>query len=140
MNFPKADSDAGVLQIDMTPMIDVVFLLVIFWLEVAAIDSSAADSSVLPPGSQLAQRRLTGQPVVIQVRPGAGRIYDFRSRQYDLAGVAARLQALGGDSGELHRPVLIRADGAADSRSVAALLAVLADLGVRQVDFAARLQ
>jgi biopolymer transport protein ExbD len=142
MNFPTAQSDLGDAKIDMTPMIDVVFLLVIFWLAVTAVSSPTMDSSVLPPASRLAQRSLAAQRVVLQVRPGAGAVYDFRSRLYDLAGIARRLETLaaGGAGRELGRPVLIRVDGMADSRNVAALLAVLRDLGVRRVDFAARIE
>ena len=144
MQFPQAQGESSGAGIDMTPMIDVVFLLVIFWMVVTAISVPDRDSSVLPPVSELAQRDLAAQRVVVQVRRGEQAVYGFRGRQYDLPALGRRLAALAADrpgsAGALGRPVLIRVDGLADSRRVSALLGVLRGLGVRRVDFAARIQ
>ena len=143
MRFPSDNQAAGPRRIDMTPMIDVVFLLVIFWMVVTSIASPTADRSVAPPASRLATRNLAGQRLVLQVRTGSGAVYGFRSQRYELGSLVRRLRMLtvrGREGGPvLARPVLIRADGAADSRHVTQLLGVLRRLGVRRVDFAARL-
>ena len=144
MQFPQVEPESGGSGIDMTPMIDVVFLLVIFWMVVTAISTPDRDSAVLPPESEHATRDLAARRVVLQVRRGQGACYAFRDRLHDLAALGVRLRMLSDDSAGgapvLGRPVLIRADGLADSRNVAALLGLLRRLGVRRVDFAARVQ
>jgi biopolymer transport protein ExbD len=138
MNFPHAEQATTEAPIDMTPMIDVVFLLVIFWLVVTSIASPTADRTVLPPASERAARSLLAPRVTIHVRPGEGAVYRLRSATYDLDALADRLALLAADAPFSRRPVLIRADGGADCRAVSALLGVLGRLGVQRVDFAAR--
>ena len=143
MQFPRIQNESNGTQIDMTPMIDVVFLLVTFWMVVTAISSPDSDGAVLPPVSKLAERGLAAQRVVLQVRRGESAVFGFRGRVYDLPSLARRLDVLAerepGGRSVLGRDVLIRVDGFADSGRVGALLGVLRRLGVRRVDFAARI-
>ena len=144
MQFPQFEPESSGARIDMTPMIDVVFLLVIFWMVVTAVSTPDRDSAVLPPASEHAGRDLASRRVVLQVRRGQRTVYAFRGRLYDLSTLAVRLRMLSDDSADgvhvLGRAVLIRADGLSDSRKVAALLGLLRRLGVRRVDFAARIE
>lgn len=115
------------IQINMTPMIDMVFLLLIFFLAAASFAKNERQVNIQLPTS--AGSKALSQPskqlVINIMQDGA---IDVASKQYDRAQFSAFLaERLRDDpQGE----ILIRADGGSRHRDFAEVVRLCRDLGV----------
>jgi len=115
------------LQINMTPMIDMVFLLLIFFLAAASFAKQERHVDIhLPSSSGSKALSEPSKQLVINILQDGG--IDVASKQYDHAGFAAFLAERLRDAPE--REILIRADGGSHHRDFAEVVRMCRDLGV----------
>lgn len=138
MKFQSATHRSRTLETDMTPMIDIVFQLLLFFLTTTQLASMAKVKLDLPRerGEQLGRGEEPG--LIVNLRSdGAMLVQDEEVSPPELAAMAARAmaerRARGGP--ESLRPV-VRADRAAPAETLNALLSTLRDAGVEGVTFA----
>lgn len=115
------------LGVNLTPMIDVVFLLVIFFM--VATEFSEIERSIdlhLPTAAQAGEGAPPPQTRVVTIYQG-GRI-ELDGRPVSLAQLAIRLSE--GVSGESNRQVEVRGDGRCDFQHIAAAMAACREAGV----------
>jgi len=128
------------LQLNMTPMIDIVFLLIIFFMTVAEFARLETESVHLPVADQAKIEDTT--PVgrlLINLRENgdiviAKRAYDHRGFLELLKSEAERYRSA---SGAVRVAVLIRADGEAQFGGVQRIMLSCARAGIWQVSVAA---
>jgi biopolymer transport protein ExbD len=127
MRFRARAADEPSLQ--LVGMVDVVFLLVIFWMMVTALGGPKLDARIRPPASGLARG---GEPAALTVQVGAadGPVL-VDGEPVARGGIVPAVEALPPG------PILLRADGAAPAGRVASVLAELQTTG-RAVDLAVR--
>lgn len=138
MKFRTASQRSRTLETDMTPMIDIVFQLLIFFLTTTQLASMARVELELPRerGEQLGRGEQPGLIVNLR-RDGVLLVLDEVVTREQLAAMAARALAerqARGDTDSL-RPV-VRADRGAPAESLNALLTTLRDAGIGGVNFA----
>lgn len=124
---------------NMTPMVDVVFLLIIFFVLVAQITSSERLELELP---SLAEEGLAetprGQRLVINIAPDGRRRFasdDYSAGAAGLTDLGAALRAA--LRREPNSEVLVRAAGAASYEQVQPVLRLCSETGVRRVHIVA---
>ncbi len=138
------DPSTEATAVDLTAMIDVIFLLLIFWMTVAHMAGGGAgeaggvntprsdatrrleiprDLLVIEVGADPASLTIVGQPPTLRLGTSEAD-FDRLVRAIEEAGAPAH--------------VLIRADGLADASAVQAVLAGLRSAGVDQVGLAVR--
>ncbi|NOZ21061.1 MAG: biopolymer transporter ExbD [Planctomycetes bacterium] len=128
------------LHLNMTPMIDVVFLLIIFFMTVAEFsrieteevelpvaDEAAVEESV-PPGRVVINVDKDGRLVVSKQQ------VDFSTLQGWLRGEAQQHRI---GKGEINLQVLVRSDGRADFGRIQDIMLECARNGIWQISFAA---
>ncbi|KPJ56237.1 MAG: hypothetical protein AMS16_02790 [Planctomycetes bacterium DG_58] len=127
---------------NMTPMIDVVFLLIIFFLAAAQLSVGGEDDIELPVASEarLAER-LNRDSITIEVKsvPGgagfsvSGKGYSYRELLKNL-----RIQVEAGElRGEPAPPIILRADLRVAYKQVQELMFDCAAMGIQVFDFQA---
>ncbi len=125
---------------NMTPMIDIVFLLIIFFITVSQVSEARNEKLDLP--AELAAEEQSPVKVVVNITRD-GRIVidgsDVSLPQMDQY-VAGKIAAAGGAGSEQLVKVLIRADENGVSATVNDVLTHLSELNVRQVKVAVREQ
>jgi len=127
-------------SMNMTPMIDIVFLLIIFFITVSQVSEARNEKLDLP--AELAAEKQEPVQVVVNITRD-GRVVldgaDVTLPQLDQY-VASRIAAAGGAGSEHLVKVLIRADENGASAGVNDVLTHLNELNVRQVKVAVREQ
>ena len=119
--------------INMTPMIDIVFLLIIFFMTVSQVSEVNRERLALPqqPGAE------DQKPVVLTINVTADGAIVVSGRVHDLSGlialVADELARLGDDPTRL--TVVLRADRNADTSVVNSIVEPLARMDIRKVRF-----
>ena len=129
--MPLKQTNDDALQLNLTPMIDVVFLLVIFFMAATQFaDAERAIDLDLPDvpsaGTNLAA---PSEPVIVSVDSAGGVAID--SRSVTLAQLTEDLRTAADDRHELE--VLIHGDAGADFQHVAAALAACRSAGVSEL-------
>jgi len=119
------------LGIDLTPMIDVTFLLIIFWLVVTSVAPSEPVRELELPAASVRQAAGAGHPVMIDVTGESVRPIWWLGRAFSLAELDEQLTArpLSG------RAVVLRADRRADAALVARLARLCYGRGAESVAF-----
>ena len=121
-------------KLNMTSLIDVVFLLLIFFMVTTTFEKQAKLKIELPEATEKIQTNAKEQ-IVISISQKGG-IYlnnnELLNSQYD--SIANGLKGMLGD-GEIP-PVVIRADANAAHKHVVTVMDVLADLGFKSVSIA----
>jgi biopolymer transport protein ExbD len=131
------------LSMDMTPMIDVVFLLIIFFLASAALSVGAGEEEIQLPEASEARpsERLNPETITIEVKPVAdGAAYSVSGKGYGYAELLRRLRVQVETAGLLRRaapPVILRADFRVPYRYIQQLMFDCAAMGIEQFDFQA---
>lgn len=132
MNFVRA-GERRTGRFNMTPMIDVVFQLIIFFMYTSTFASMVRTPVDLP--KQQGERELSREssPIVVDVTH-EGRIL-VAGLASDLEGLRKIVQAeaeerFGGDAGQVK--VLVRADRGAQARHVNVVVRALTSAGVRR--------
>ena len=135
----KKEPEAGGVELNLTPMIDVVFNLIVFFMIVTDLAQREIDEVSLPRSETAVAdasengrvivnilRGETGEEVRVRVK---GRDYDSESLRVLLFSSAERLREADGFASQV--PVLIRADERVRWRAVQHVLQACADPAVR---------
>ena len=122
------------MQMDMTPMIDIVFLLIIFFMTVSQMSEVANERLQLPRQSG-GEEQKPKTMVVNVTESGAFRVAGQTITIARLVGLAhSELQRVGDDPDRLI--VVVRADERGASRGVNEVVTALGTLGVKRVRIA----
>lgn len=119
--------------VDLTAMIDVILLLVIFWMVVTTGAQATTDPAVEAPTAEAADRLvLSAETVVLTLRADTDDVL--------IAGRSYAVETLATALAERPRPsrVLLRADGATSARRIGAVLSALHSAGIAQIAIATR--
>ncbi|MCZ6717704.1 MAG: biopolymer transporter ExbD [Gammaproteobacteria bacterium] len=131
MNFrPQQQQD---VEINLTPLIDVVFLLLIFFMVSTTFERESEINITLPEASEKA-KELEVDVVEISI-DGRGRIYVSGRVLLD-SGVPAIKQAIAqAAEGMDEPPIIINADAEARHQSVVKVMDAARQLGLRRLSF-----
>lgn len=105
----RSSASSSSAEVDLTPMLDVVFIMLIFFIVTASFVKEVGLDLNRPPGGQSAKTVTTSENIFIQLT-GDGRIY-VDQRQTDFGSIRANIERL-----HAERPkgsVVIAADGGA---------------------------
>ncbi|MDT8407253.1 MAG: biopolymer transporter ExbD [Methylococcales bacterium] len=138
MNFNRRSRPK--IDISMTPMIDVVFLLLIFFMVTTTFDRTAALNVTLPPAKGQETAKITQSLVLAIDAQGLYYLGENEQQPAKLAeqsrsGLLARLQRISASDPDL--PVLIRADANTPHKAVITAMDVLGLAGLKKITFAA---
>lgn len=136
MNFRK-DKELKQVEVNLTPLIDVVFLLLIFFMVSTTFDKQAQIEIKLPEAesSELADK----DPEIIAVGVNSEGKYYVNNEELlksDADTLKRMLIKVAKNKRDL--PVVISADGKAPHQSVVTVLDVASQLGMTQMTFATR--
>lgn len=122
------------MMMDMTPMIDVAFQLIIFFMTVSQMSEVASEPLQLP--TQAGAEEIKPKTLVVNItQEGQIRVAgDTLTIARLVALVSNELQRVGDDPGKL--TVVVRADERGESRGVNEVVTALARLGVTRVRIA----
>jgi biopolymer transport protein ExbD len=143
VKFTRAEEAELELSMDMTPMIDVVFLLIIFFLASAALSVGAGEESVeLPEASEAKlSERLDPETIIIDLKyVPDGAAYAVAGKGFEYAELLKQVQleaASAKANGEDAPPVILRADFRVSYRHVQQLMFDCARVGIDRFDFQA---
>ena len=132
MKFRQAPREE--LELNLTPLIDVVFLLLIFFMVSTTFQKESEISLQLPRASDAPAEPVTDRiEIVINA---AGRVYvnDQELVQSDVESLQTALHQVSG--GQSDTPVTIRADAQTTHQSFVTALDAAARLGMRRVTIA----
>ena len=143
MKFTLPEEAELGLSMDMTPMIDVVFLLIIFFLASAALSVGAGTEEIeLPEASEAKPaERLDPDTIIIDVKwAGEGAAYAVSGKGYGYNDLLRQVQVQAETAKLRERaapPVILRADFRVPYRIVQQLMFDCARAGVDRFDFQA---
>ena len=117
---------------NMTPMIDIVFLLIIFFMTVSQI-SRVTEQPVRLPHVDDGGEKLQSVAITINIDRSGNYIAGGKQHSLEMlkTALSGELQRLDGDSGRLR--VLVRSDRRVSGKYVNDLIEVLEPLGVRDI-------
>jgi len=132
MNFIAPEGDEP--EITMIPLIDVILVLLIFFMATATFDQNSRIKVQLPEASSEANAD-TSQPLIVQI-DAEGRYFVNNSEVVNsrIETLKAALEQLGGDPEK--QPVLLRADARTQHQSVVTAMDALAQTGYRNLSIA----
>ncbi len=132
MNFIAPEGDEP--EITMIPLIDVILVLLIFFMATATFDQNSRIKVQLPEASNEAQAD-TDQPLIVQI-DAEGRYFVNNSEVINsrIETLKSALAQLGGDPST--QAVLLRADARAQHQSVVTAMDALAQSGYRNLSIA----
>ena len=131
---------ATIAEMDMTPMIDIVFLLIIFFVVTAAIEKEAVDETILLAKSYYVRPPEKQDPRQITVNVG------YRGADSTAISIAGNFLPLANLEGTLRNamrkhgndiPVVIRADGRVKFEHVEKVIDVVGKAGLYRVSMSA---
>lgn len=124
---------ASPLQLDLTAMIDVIFLLLIFWMVVARLSDAAPSRVDEPVSDSAAIERSAPQTWTVEIPDDAtGRVL-VADRWVEVDQLGALLAEQAGSPA-----VLVRADARVDVARVQTVLSAILEAGVNRVGLAVR--
>ena len=133
MKFTRARrSGRGFAVVEITPLIDVIFLLLIFFVVSTTFVRTSAIEVDLPDGSGVVDR----VPAGIEVRVSAAGDYTVNGRAVPETGRAALLRTLGGAVGQSADPeplLVIAADADARHDTVVRVMDAARELGLTKL-------
>lgn len=132
LNPPERDEE---MQLNLTPLIDCVFLLIIFFLLTVTFQKFEQDLSINLPvySRQLKVKKPPARPIVVNVRflPGGKAYYHVENERMSLAALAVNLSRA-----KVRNPdqsVVIRGDRNVRWEHVAAVMGCCAQAGIVKV-------
>lgn len=123
--------EPGLLTLDLTAMIDVIFLLLIFWMMFTSLQARPVDRRIVTPVSDIPAGSAPGELCTIELQ-AEGDVVMIAGEAVAIAELAGAVSARGPAG------VLVRAAGEADSVRVRGVLGALRLAGVQQVGLAIR--
>jgi len=134
MKFFKEDEDPG-FAINMTPMVDIIFLLIIFYLTTSSIIQLEQDLSIDLPkqGKQLKTKAPPARPIVVNVRflPGGKAGYHVENQPMTLSALTVNLSRA--KIRNRDQSVVIRGDRNVRWEHVAAVMGCCGQVGITKV-------
>ncbi|MFM8578039.1 MAG: ExbD/TolR family protein [Planctomycetaceae bacterium] len=132
-------------EIDMTPMIDMTFQLIAFFMFVINFSDAEQDERVQLPSSQLAKPKEAAavSPITVQLTKEGGVIYGGEVLGVaDLAGYLEREKSVMSDAGKDPKAatVIVRADASARTGEVQDLIQICQKAGFERFALRARYQ
>lgn len=124
-------------DVNLTPLIDVVFLLLIFFMVSTTFDKESELSIELPNAQGEAAERETLQVEVSIDAEGGYAINNERIINSQINTLKAAIAKVAGDKRDI--PMIISADGRASHQSVVAAMDAARQLGFSKLTFATRL-
>ncbi len=121
------------LQLDLTAMIDVIFLLLIFWMVVARLSDAAQSHVDEPVSDSAAMERFVPRTWTVEIPDDATGLVRVADRWVEVDQLGALLADQPGSPA-----VLVRADARVDATRVQSVLSVIAKAGVARVGLAVR--
>ncbi len=123
--------EPGLLTLDLTAMIDVIFLLLIFWMMFTSLQARRVDRDIVTPVSDIPAGSAEGELCTIEL-PAGGMVALVEHEPVAIDALADAVRA--------RRPagVLLRAAGEADSAAVREVLAALREAGIDRLGLAVR--
>lgn len=133
----RRDSSAKNIEVNLTPLIDVVFLLLIFFMVSTTFDKQAQIQIKLPEADS--SEMIEKEPTSIAVGVDEGGNYFVNEEELLKSDKdTLRKMILKVSEGKTDLPVIISADGKAPHQSVITVLDVASQLGMSQMTFATR--
>lgn len=138
MNLRPGSRRREMATIDLTPLIDVVFLLLIFFLLTSAIQQSNASDSreaLIPidvPDAQSGAQDIQGDPLTLTITK-AGEV-ELQGGPKDLEGESVEAQLISLYKLDPNAQILLRGDTNASHGKVIELLDVVKSIGFKRVD------
>ena len=133
----RRDSSAKNVEVNLTPLIDVVFLLLIFFMVSTTFDKQAQIQIKLPEADS--SEMIDKEPTSIAVGVDEGGNYFVNEEELLKSDKdTLRKMILKVSAGKTDLPVIISADGKAPHQSVITVLDVASQLGMSQMTFATR--
>lgn len=134
MKFRK-DSESNNVDVNLTPLIDVVFLLLIFFMVSTTFDKQAQIQIKLPEAES--SETVDKEPNVIEVGiDEKGHYFVNQEELLKSDPETLRQMLIKVAQGKTELPVIISADGKAPHQSVITVLDVASQLGMTQMTFA----
>ena len=124
---------ASPLQLDLTAMIDVIFLLLIFWMVVVRLSDETQSRVDEPVSDSAALERSVPQTWTVEIPDDATGLVWVADRWVELDELGALLADQAGSPA-----VLVRADARVDVTRVQSVLSAIAEAGVNRVGLAVR--
>lgn len=137
MNFRRHRLEEPDLMIDLAPLIDVVFILLIFFMVTTTFDRESALEVNLPESSQ--EKPLAEQPQLIEISIDASGHYAVDGKRLANSQPATLKRALSGVAEQRDNPsLLLVADGKAPHQAVISAMDAASQLGLTRLRFATR--
>ncbi len=131
MNFRKHKHKP--LEISLTPMIDVVFLLLIFFMVTTTFSQQTAIKIQLPQADGQTKPEHQQQILMLTIDKAGG--YYINDKALKDRNLATLMQALTKFAANKHIPLVINADASAPLQSAISVLDVAAKIGFTNVTF-----
>lgn len=130
MNFAARDEPEP--QFQLAPMIDIIFLLLIFFVATYTVAQEERTLDINLPAAQAAEEKARVLEDIVVNLNRDGKV-TLNRRPYTLKNLRGRLRQLAQFTDKAG--VIIRADGACEHRYVVKVMDMCADLGIRRVSF-----
>jgi biopolymer transport protein ExbD len=136
MNLRPGHRSAESVEINLTPLIDVVFLLLIFFMVTTTFDRNAKLKVQLPESSAKIERT-TGDSVVLSIDvKGNYYVNDRQVINVQLETLKMALSKIIGDRDRQNITVILRADGNTPHQSVVRAMDAVAQLNLTKLSIA----
>lgn len=133
MNFARAKKDD--LQLNITPLIDIVFLLLIFFMVTTSFEKTSPIEVSLPKtNQQLSDERKKEWLEVVIDESGQYYVDDKPLANSSLTSLKAALQSL--PQFDINLPLVIRADGQTSHQAVVTAMEAASQLGIKALKVA----
>ena len=134
MNLRPGHKKEEGIEVNLTPLIDVVFLLLIFFMVSSTFDRHAKLKVQLPQANAQAEQKLD-DPIVLSV-DSKGKYYidDRQLVNEQIETIKAALKKVVGDRSNV--TVLLRADGRASHQDVVRAMDATSQLGITKLSIA----
>jgi len=130
-------SKLGEPAINMTPMIDVVFQMIIFFVCTAELDKQTFDKNVILEWAKHGQEVEEAHPLTVTVNIRDNGDITIGGTGLSLAGYRQFMRTMAGRYGGQNIPVVIRGDKGARHSHIKAIMDVCKGVGIWKVSFAA---
>ncbi len=130
MPFKSSQNRVIIPIVEMTPMIDIVFLLIIFFMVAAQFAQQARVEVALPIEAGEQEKIANASKLVINIRANGEIVLDESKGEIDLQVLNEQLQTLN-DSGASWDDITIRADREASTKVLNEILGLLSKHGMK---------
>lgn len=131
MKFSPQSTQSDELQIDITSLIDVVFLLLIFFMVSTTFNNTAGIQVDLPKTSNTAENKADKEPLIVTINKNGELFYKESKTSIE------ELRALFADLSKQPEQLIVRADTATAHGAVVAVMDLAQQSGITKISIAA---